>query len=379
MWTRRRWLSNRAADAAWDRGATRAGRRCGAFTLIELLVVVSIIALLISILLPSLASARDQAKAIKCSAQLSGLGRGLAAYTADYNDWIPGMNTSGVKAMAMLFNQTLNDLRRPSVPVQHFDWATPIMRLEMELPNNRAKRLAMLTEKYRCPAQASIRSVLYGDPKDIGDFEALSPWTALSYLMPVNFQYWGKDYSGYRLTGAETVPQYPIYAKVVPDFFEVSYDGYTSRMERIGAPGRKVFLADGTRYLTETLVLDHDVTPLPTYFGSFSTSGAWWSGSVAYGVQAPGTNWDGNSLTRGSPSGGRNLALSYRHGGQRGASTSCQANKGSINAAFFDGHVERLRDRASRDIVLWYPRGAVVQPSAASECMTTVQPGYVVP
>lgn len=60
-----------------------------AFTLIELLVVVSIIALLISMLMPSLGRARDQAKGVHCLARLKDIGTGLASYENVYEDAMP--------------------------------------------------------------------------------------------------------------------------------------------------------------------------------------------------------------------------------------------------------------------------------------------------
>ncbi|HUW83948.1 MAG TPA: prepilin-type N-terminal cleavage/methylation domain-containing protein [Phycisphaerae bacterium] len=63
-------------------------RRTG-FTLIELLVVVAIIALLISILLPSLNKAREQAKAGVCASRLRSFGQASAVYESEYNSFAP--------------------------------------------------------------------------------------------------------------------------------------------------------------------------------------------------------------------------------------------------------------------------------------------------
>ena len=60
-----------------------------AFTLIELLVVVAIIALLISILLPSLSRAREITKRAVCASNARGIGQSMKVYSNDNADWYP--------------------------------------------------------------------------------------------------------------------------------------------------------------------------------------------------------------------------------------------------------------------------------------------------
>lgn len=64
-------------------------RTYSGFTLIELLVVISIIALLIAILLPALAAARDTAVAIKCLSQQRDIGLAMDTYAVDHDSELP--------------------------------------------------------------------------------------------------------------------------------------------------------------------------------------------------------------------------------------------------------------------------------------------------
>ena len=66
--------------------------KCG-FTLVELLVVISIIALLLSILMPSLQKARESAKRVVCQGHLRQVSLGTQMYTMENHSKFPLMGT----------------------------------------------------------------------------------------------------------------------------------------------------------------------------------------------------------------------------------------------------------------------------------------------
>jgi prepilin-type processing-associated H-X9-DG protein len=344
-------------------------------------VVVAIIALLISILLPALHSAREAARSAKCGGHLHGIGTGLHTYFAENDGWIPGVNTSGIAIRARSNSDNIGWLRQHKASVQSSDWMTAIVTAETDTGDNRAKRFSTMLSLYSCPSEVMSAPLYFGDARDTADFtDGTLTWPRGSYLMPVYFQLWSERFKWTTLfdAGHSTV-----YAAVPYDFWSVELDeNYRSRVDKVGLTARKILLADGTRHVGEAGDLTTDVDPRAGYhFGSFATAGGWWAGSTAYGVSGDGTNWDGQPITRGSKSDGRNLALSYRHG-QRAAGTypiHAQENKGAINALFFDGHVALLYDRASREIEYWYPKGSRVRSGEEFSGLTSVPADFVIP
>lgn len=92
-----------ASDLHFGRTRTQlrpsAGRDYG-FTLVELLVVIGVIALLISILMPALTAARQQAQKTQCLSNLRSLGQAVALYQAEHKGVFPPLASYAVTAFS---------------------------------------------------------------------------------------------------------------------------------------------------------------------------------------------------------------------------------------------------------------------------------------
>lgn len=289
------------------------------FTLIEILVVVAIIALLISILLPSLTRAREQARGVACLANLGQLGKAEQLYQTQNREWIPGsplttgyfwtMTNSGTYAPQNFVNASFNRLS-----LNLYDWNTPL-RTIMYGPNSIPRgtsaatwatvRRQMWSKIFEGPFQCPSNAQVYSPYQEPG-FPVIR---SASYLTMSSFMRGGADLFDNPIAGAAIARDRYSQSKS----WEVyAGNGYRPKHSRLARESIKIFLADGFRFYDANGTVDYDPDTNGIYSAFTASNPPALGGGFAreYGLAR---------------------SLSYRHRGGRG-----------MNVAFFDGHAENL-------------------------------------
>jgi prepilin-type N-terminal cleavage/methylation domain-containing protein/prepilin-type processing-associated H-X9-DG protein len=338
------------------------------FTLVELLVVISIIALLIAILLPSLSKARDQAKTVVCATRIKGILSAMSVYAAENSDYIAGSpNTSG----SVLFGpQTNNEAgmmeRWQWNPVQVWDWGGGLatsMSIKFSTKTHEQRYLeAVRMKAFKCPSNKVLcdawpEGLDYGNqPMPSYNTSRNFMWPGKKSLLAGSFPdqiggfgidpYWSEPGCGWRYDWTQR-PGGPM-RRVPGDWAEASKPSYLPRVDQIGAPAEKVFIADGGRFVKESQAPQYDAGPFAGFGGAFCDVGAYSYYSRAWNRAAGLPGEAGPSDMQ------DNRIYSYRHGKKE---PYLPVGNYRMNIGFFDNHVETMNDIASANPHFWLPRG----------------------
>ncbi len=306
--------------------------RRSAFTLIELLVVIAIIALLIGILLPSLAGARNAGRAVVCQAHQRGIVTAMAAYEGSNKGYLVGPNTSGSD-----LNNNRPYVRGKESPCQDWDYISPLLGESLNLPDDQLEKFQeVCMNKARCPSNTLRYSLRFGGNPLPMEVQGQMPIT-LSYMTPAYFQLYPTGITSQNGRLIESLPAgEPISLG----------RGFFPRIDLIGTlPSKKAMVFEGARYWNSSAngfdyaTVTNTSGLVGTPQGNFNSRGS--------AFIASGENYLRDS-TRGYKPTDILKQMSLRH-----------AEK--MNGGMFDGHVEAFDNAQSSNPALYCPTGSIMK------------------
>lgn len=316
--------------------------RQSGFTLIELLVVISIIALLISILLPALSGARRTGQRVKCLANLREQAKGNIQYAFDNDDWIigsPAGSGAYLAGKSVAYGPAVQnwDFMGPMAAMLNYG-LTPVAEGDTAGMVKRFEELRGLPV-FLCPSNKFVATKNSGAaPVPAG---VMVSYNTCRYQL-----YVGSNFAG-------TAPANAI---APASHNERIPANWRPNVNRIGSTSNKIFVGDGARYSTVSVAPDFDIAADAGFGGAFSDAGA-------HSVLS--RSWDRTWVDQGATGDIDARYYAYRHS-TADPSPGAPGNAFKGNFAFHDGHAETLGDLESSNPNKWLPQGTAYFPSGSS-------------